>query len=246
MANSEIIGAGQETARRAPKKYKTIVADPPWPYVGRGPASSKEHRPNSYGAAPSSVERYGSMSIKEISELAPPADVNAHLYLWTTNSFLVEAHEVARSWGFVPKTLLTWGKIKSNGEASRKTGYYFRSATEHCLFAVRGSMRLLCKEAIPTLFLSERLPHSVKPQWFFDLVEKVSPSPRLEMFCRRMKYGWDCWGNDDYCECELELGKCSTSCAKEKCPAQNTKEICHTAPNSASPKAAQISMELEL
>jgi len=29
-------------------------------------------------------------------------------------------------------------------------------------------------------------------------------------------------------------------------PAQNTKEICHTAPNSASPKAAQISMELEL
>jgi len=29
-------------------------------------------------------------------------------------------------------------------------------------------------------------------------------------------------------------------------PAQNTIEICHTAPNSASPKAAQISMELEL
>jgi site-specific DNA-methyltransferase (adenine-specific) len=35
-----------------------------------------------------------------------------------------------------------------------------------------------------------------------------------------------------------------TSCAKS--PAQNTIETCHTSPNSASPKAAQISMELEL
>jgi hypothetical protein len=30
----------------------------------------------------------------------------------------------------------------------------------------------------------------------------------------------------------------------EECPAQNTMEICHTAPNSASPKAAQESLEL--
>jgi DNA (cytosine-5)-methyltransferase 1 len=35
-----------------------------------------------------------------------------------------------------------------------------------------------------------------------------------------------------------------TSCAQDT--AQNIVEICHTAPNSASPKAAQISMELEL
>ena len=29
-------------------RYKTVVADPPWPYNIRGPASSKEHRPNSH------------------------------------------------------------------------------------------------------------------------------------------------------------------------------------------------------
>jgi N6-adenosine-specific RNA methylase IME4 len=40
-------------------------------------------------------------------------DDSAHLYLWTTNAFLCEAHDVARAWGFNPKTLLTWGKVAS-------------------------------------------------------------------------------------------------------------------------------------
>ena len=175
--------------------FRCIVADPPWPYKGRGPASSKEHRPNSHGAAPSSVERYGSMTIAEICELKPRADENAHLYLWTTNSFICEAHEIARAWGFKPKTLLTWGKMKPDGTPSMKTGYYFRGATEHCLFAVRGSLRLE-GDCQPTLYLSKRERHSVKPDWFYDLCETVSPAPRLELFARRKREGWSQWGNE--------------------------------------------------
>ena len=48
---------------------------------------------------------------------------NAHLYLWTTNSFVVEAHELARAWGFEPHTMLTWVKMKDDGQPSMKTGY---------------------------------------------------------------------------------------------------------------------------
>jgi len=74
--------------------FRCIVADPPWPYSGRGPASSKEHRPNSYGAAPSSVERYGKMSMDELKAMQIPADASAHLFLWTTNGFICEAHDL--------------------------------------------------------------------------------------------------------------------------------------------------------
>jgi len=176
--------------------YSTIVADPPWPYSGRGPASSKEHRPNSYGAAPSSVERYGKMSIAELCALAPPSSENAHLYLWATNYFLVQAHEIAEAWGFSPKTVLTWGKVKSDGTASMKTGHYFRGATEHVIFGVRGSLRLAKGKCQPTLFLSKRLPHSVKPDWFYSMCEEASPGPYLELFARRRRPGWDAWGSE--------------------------------------------------
>jgi len=181
--------------------YQTIVADPPWPYENvEGPRSAPNHRPNSWntptGCVGSAI-RYGALSMQDLKKMAveEKAEVNCHLYLWTTNSFLVEAHELARAWGFKPKTLITWGKVKSDGTPSMKTGYYFRGATEHILFCVRGSMRL-SGAACPTLFLSPRLPHSVKPEWFYRMVEQQSQGPYLELFARTMRLGWDSWGNE--------------------------------------------------
>jgi N6-adenosine-specific RNA methylase IME4 len=120
-----------------------------------------------------------------------------HLFLWTTNRFMDEAHDVVRAWGFAPKTILTWTKVHhDNSErVSGKVGYYFRGATEHCLFAVRGSLRTAVSN-LPTGFLWPRLPHSVKPDAFYDLVEQVSPGPYLELFARRQRLGWDTWGNE--------------------------------------------------
>ena len=180
--------------------YSTIYADPPWPYDNvDGPRAAPGHRPNSWNKVTGSVSsagRYGSMSIREIEALpVREAAVNAaHLYLWTTNSFLVEAHEIVGAWGFVPKTVLTWVKVKADGSPSMKTGYYYRSATEHLLFAVRGSLRLAgpCR---PTAYLLPRAPHSVKPDFFYDLIEEQSPGPYLELFARRPRAGWDQWGN---------------------------------------------------
>lgn len=182
--------------------YRTIVADPPWPYAcdgkSNGLGATKEHRPNSWdgvSAGPGSKARYGSMSIEDLCVMSVPSDKNAHLYLWTTNAFMVEAHQIARAWGFKPKTILTWVKMKANGTPSMKTGYWYRSATEHVLFAVRGSLRLTDKACVPTAFLGPRLAHSVKPDSFFQTVERVSPGPYLEMFARKRRPGWDAFGN---------------------------------------------------
>lgn len=186
--------------------WGAIVADPPWPYAtpGGGPLqSSPAHRPSSWQnerAGSGSVKRYGAMSLDDLCAMGVDriGSKNAHLYLWTTNAFVEQAHRVARAWGFSPKTVLTWVKTRHDSPCtpSMKTGYYFRGATEHVLFCVRGSLRLKAERAIPTAFLWPRLPHSVKPAAFYGVVEEASPGPYLELFARRPREGWTLWGNE--------------------------------------------------
>lgn len=185
------------------KRYSTVLADPPWPYQGQGPVGNGG-RGSQEGRAKTIIQvglkdHYPTMSIDALKALPIKERVEgkAHLYLWTTNSFMVDAFEIARAWGFDPKTILTWGKTHKNDptRASMKTGYYYRSATEHIVFATRGNLRLTgpCR---PTLFLHPRAPHSVKPDFFYDVIEEQSPGPFLELFARRLRPGWDQWGNE--------------------------------------------------
>ncbi len=167
-----------------------------------------EHRPNrdkTLGAGNAgSRSRYGAMDIPALCALTVPAAENAHLYLWFTNTFAVEAHEIAKAWGFRPMTILTWVKMKADGSPSMKMGYYFRGATEHVLFAVKGSLRLRAQRALPSAYLWPRLPHSVKPEAFYALVEEASPPDYLEMFARKTRLGWSSWG-DQVPDTELKL-----------------------------------------
>jgi N6-adenosine-specific RNA methylase IME4 len=183
----------------AATRYRTIVADPPWPYTGEGaPGATGPRQMTAAGRMAKSAKLpYPSLSIAEICALRPPADTDAHLYLWVTNGFMDDGFDVVRAWGFTPKTILTWTKVHHDDSerVSMKVGYYFRGATEHCLFGVRGSLRTQV-DNLPTGYLWPRLPHSVKPDAFYDLVEQASPSPYLEMVARRNRLGWDTWGDE--------------------------------------------------
>jgi N6-adenosine-specific RNA methylase IME4 len=161
--------------------YRTIVSDPPWQY---GNTSTR-------GAA---EDHYPTMTIEELCAIPVEswAHDEAHLYLWTTNGFLREAFDVMDAWGFSYKTTLTWVKPQLG------MGNYFRSSTEHVLFGIRGGMRTLdCNQF--NWFEAKRGRHSKKPGMFFDLVEKCSPGPFLEMFAREHpldRQHWNVWGNE--------------------------------------------------
>jgi N6-adenosine-specific RNA methylase IME4 len=183
--------------------FGTVVADPPWPYdttVKGVPAMQKPISEVQRGDKGVSDFTYPVMSVEEITELPvrTVAGPNAHLYLWVTNAFMREGFDIMDAWGFKFKTVLTWGKVKKGKtlEPSMKTGWWYRGATEHCLFGVRGKVQKPTA-AIPTLLLHERIQrHSEKPETFLtDMVEKVSPGPYLEMFSRRERDGWYSWGN---------------------------------------------------
>lgn len=171
-------------------KYRTIVADPPWTY----------QRSSGLGRGRAAADQYPTMTNADIAALpvGEMADDGAHLYLWVTNPRLfAEAHdevgpiEMLRGWGFRYVTTLTWHKLGAPG-----MGWYFRGDTEHVLFGVRGSAPIAPAKRVSNHFAASRREHSAKPDRFYEIVERVSPGPYLELFARRRRFGWDVWGNE--------------------------------------------------
>jgi len=49
-----------------------------------------------------------------------------------------------------------------------------------------------------TAFVAPRGAHSEKPAAFYDLVERVSPGPYLDVFARAQRFNWDTFGNESF------------------------------------------------
>lgn len=175
-------------------KYRTIVADPPWAYRTTKPAS-RWHR---FTTAES---HYDTMTNAEIAALPvrDMAEDAAHLYLWVTNPRLyagrkddgIGPREIVEAWGFQYQTLITWVKQGRLG-----MGWYFRGETEHAIFATRGKAPIPAASRERNVIFAPKHDHSQKPDAFYDLVERVSPAPRIELFARRQRLGWDTWGDE--------------------------------------------------
>lgn len=161
----------------ATKKYRTILADPPWDVNQRG----------NYGA----VKKYPLMPLEQIKAM-PVADLceeNAHLYLWVPNGLLQEGLDVIKAWGFTYRNALFWVKPKLG------LGVYLRNASETCLFATRGKAPVKF-HAQPNWIFAAQQEHSHKPEEVYAIIERLSYGPYLELFARRRQPGWDVWGNE--------------------------------------------------
>jgi N6-adenosine-specific RNA methylase IME4 len=75
------------------------------------------------------------------------------------------------------------------------TPFSFMYSTELAVFARRGSLDLLVKGRRLD-FNAKVREHSRKPDEFYDLVRDVSPGPRIDMFSREARDGFDQWGNE--------------------------------------------------
>jgi N6-adenosine-specific RNA methylase IME4 len=187
-------------------KYRTIVADPPWPLA------ETEYRSGGRRARSTSVP-YRLMSIEQIAALdaaRDAADDDAHLFLWATRKVFREgqAATVARAWGFEPCGEIVWG-LRNPG-----FGKVLGNDHEPVLIARRGSPALIpAVRLVGVHFWRQTYAtgrggkvHSAKPEGFLDLVEQISEGPYLEMFSRRRRMGWDTWGNESANTSELEAG----------------------------------------
>jgi N6-adenosine-specific RNA methylase IME4 len=173
------------------RKYRTILADPPWQFSNRTGKMAPEHK---------RLMRYPTMNIQQIMELPilQLAQPTCHLYLWVPNALVLEALEVMKKWGFTYKTNIVWYKIrKDGGPDGRGVGFYFRNVTELVIFGVRGHLRTLAPGRTQVNVISSRKrEHSRKPDELYEIIERCSPAPYLELFARHARPGWDHWGNE--------------------------------------------------
>jgi N6-adenosine-specific RNA methylase IME4 len=172
-------------------QFGTILADPPWRFANRTGKMAPEHK---------RLSRYGTMTFEEIMDLPVEGltQPQCHLYLWVPNALLKEGLETMKHWGFTYKTNIVWYKVrKDGGPDGRGVGFYFRNVTELVLFGVRGSLRTLQPGRRQVNILETRKrEHSRKPDELYNIIEKCSPGPYLELFARQRRPKWQQWGNE--------------------------------------------------
>ena len=173
------------------RKFRTILADPPWQFQNRTGKVAPEHK---------RLARYATLSLDGIKAL-PVADAvadSAHLYMWVPNALLPDGLAVMAAWGFTYKSNIVWSKIrKDGGPDGRGVGFYFRNVTELLLFGTRGkNVRTLQPGRTQVNMIATRKrEHSRKPDEQFKLITDCSPGPYLEMFARGERPGWAVWGD---------------------------------------------------
>lgn len=177
------------------ERYATIAADPPWSY-GR----DDRRFPSFPGSAGNQTRTettmgYETMSAEDICRI-PVGRVAARdcrLFLWATSKHLPAAMSVLACWGFEYRQTLVWHKT---GRPTPFGGSVAPNHAEFLLVAAKGSPPVSERHRTSVVPAMTQRKHSAKPDAFYDLIERVSPGPYLEMFARRGRLGWDSWGDE--------------------------------------------------
>ena len=160
--------------------YNVILADPPWQYD----FSASENR--------SQENHYPTMTTEELFNLCIPTEDNSILFLWSPASQLQNALQIMNAWGFLYKTSAVWDKEIIG------MGYYFRNRHEIILVGIKGEFKPpLPEDRPPSLYQEKRTKYTKKPDYYYDMIEKMYPNCKyLELFARQ-KYNdkWTAWGN---------------------------------------------------
>ena len=161
--------------------YNALVADPPWHFKDKLPGQSR-------GAE----KHYSLLSSEDICNfLLPELLPDCTLFLWQVASMQEEAIKVCRAWGFRPYSELVWVKTTTSGKLHFGMGRLLRNSHESCLIGRRSpnAPQPLSRSERSVLF-APYAGHSVKPDAFYGLVERLLPGPYYELFARKPRPGW--------------------------------------------------------
>lgn len=164
------------------KLYGVIYADPPWRYE-----TFSEN-----GMDRSADNHYPTMSMFDMLALDVPAADDCVMFMWATVPMLPEALDLLQGWGFEYKSHICWIKDRQG------TGYWTRNKHELLLIATKGKVPAPAMGTQPPSVIELPLGrHSEKPALFADMISTLYPTtPKLEMFARVGRVGWDVIGNE--------------------------------------------------
>jgi N6-adenosine-specific RNA methylase IME4 len=200
----------------AVEAYRCIEMDCPWPEFGGGRITrgAQKH----YELIKTKEEILEVVLRARFADgqfVFQPHPGGCHLWMWATSNYLPWALWLIEALGFKYKKDFIWIKsAQVRNDAGEPTDYYKlqrpglgqygMSQHELLLFGTKGkAMKPATGDRPRTALLAPRptdsdgkMIHSAKPPEAMEMIEKVSPGPRLEMFARTQRAGWDCWGNE--------------------------------------------------
>jgi N6-adenosine-specific RNA methylase IME4 len=201
---------------------KTILMDPPWLERGGGNRGADSH----YDLMSSGEIYKTIMSAKLEGEFAFRPAPDCHLWCWVTDNYLLDALSLIHRFGFRYIRTIVWVKVATeiaiDGSTVEVTdaldltviqltnfqrlaaemlqiglGQYSRGSHELLLLATRGKAMVPPPERRPpSVIFAPRGEHSEKPDASYELIEQISPGPRVEFFARRARAGWKHWGKE--------------------------------------------------
>lgn len=175
------------------QKFKVICADPPWKY-------------SNFSLPANGAPQYPTMTFEDLCELPVNdwADKNCLLAMWCTWPMMPEGVKLVEKWGFDYITGIPWIKtIPSTGEIRCNIGFWTLTTSEYIILARKGKVSPPKKDKKRGLLVGEDRQfyspinkHSTKPEDIQTWIENRFTGPYLELFARRNRENWTCWGYD--------------------------------------------------
>ena len=166
-------------------KYRCICADPPWNEQGGGKITRGAQKHYALMKTPQIVDVMR-------TQLADRVADDALMWMWATSNHLRDALDVITLVGFEYVTSLVWVKTGGPGLGQRT-----RQRHELLLLGRVGRPAIPAPTDRPdSVIEAPRGRHSAKPAEAYARIEKACPGPRLEMFARAARPGWDVWGDE--------------------------------------------------
>lgn len=164
-------------------QFATVVVDPPWklPLINFTAHDFSKALP------------YAQMTTEELTQLPIRAITKADglVFCWCTNSTLGDALALIRAWGLAYKFTMVW--IKPKGPQAPNSPCF---NAEYVVVGRKGNPQFNETKAFRTANSWPSRAHSEKPEGFYDLLRRVAPSPRLDVFGRRRIAGFTSWGHE--------------------------------------------------
>lgn len=178
------VATAEAAAVLGQKLYGVLYVDPPWDFLGRSRTTGMDRH---------AANHYPVMQLAEIAALQLPAAPDCVLYLWVPVAQVANAMHLIEHWDFEYHSMHIWAK------PSLGTSYWGRENAELLLIATRGTVPAPARRSNAlrdrgAARCAQREAGSLRRD------DRAAPNvPKLEMFARRSRPGWDSWGNEVAC-----------------------------------------------
>jgi N6-adenosine-specific RNA methylase IME4 len=166
-------------------KFSVMVIDPPWEME----KIERDVAPNQVAFDYPTMDEAELVGFKDVLE--PMFADNCHLFMWTTQKHLPMALRLVEAYGFRYVLTMVWAK--NGGIQPFGLPQY---NVEFIVYARRGTPKFIDTKAFNCGNAWPRREHSRKPNEFYELVRRVTDGPRVDVFSRELREGFQQLGNE--------------------------------------------------